>query len=187
MKRVLLIILLHLSLFFIVFAYQAQADERNWEISKYEGQSYALVSGEIQRTDKFSFVLSPEDQCQEVSSMFSFFTWNNPGDFDQLIGRKVPIKLNNIETTAEVLTTFPYKEGLKVVFYFGTFPLKEYIYTIYKFYEEEGIYQIQIVDGLNFVASKYFDITENNWKFDNLITSINDAFKICKNIKDLKI
>ena len=27
MKRVLLIILLHLSLFFIVFAYQAQADE----------------------------------------------------------------------------------------------------------------------------------------------------------------
>ena len=76
MKRVLLIILLHLSLFFIVFAYQAQADEKNWEISKYEGQSYALVSGEIQRTDKFSFVLSPEDQCQEVSSMFSFFTWN---------------------------------------------------------------------------------------------------------------
>ena len=56
MKRVLLIILLHLSLFFIVFAYQAQADEKNWEISKYEGQSYALVSGEIQRTDKFSFV-----------------------------------------------------------------------------------------------------------------------------------
>ena len=95
MKRVLLIILLHLSLFFIVFAYQAQADEKNWEISKYEGQSYALVSGEIQRTDKFSFVLSPEDQCQEVSSMFSFFTWNNPGDFDQLIGRKVPIKLNH--------------------------------------------------------------------------------------------
>ena len=58
---------------------------------------------------------------------------------------------------------------------------------MYKFYEEEGIYQIQIVDGLNFVASKYFDITENNWKFDNLITSINDAFEICKNIKDLKI
>ena len=58
---------------------------------------------------------------------------------------------------------------------------------MYKFYEQEGIYQIQIVDGLNFVASKYFDITENNWKFDNLITSINDAFKICKNIKDLKI
>ena len=59
MKRVLLIVLLHLSLFFLVFAYQAQADEDNWEISEYENQSYALVSGEIQSTDKFSFVLSP--------------------------------------------------------------------------------------------------------------------------------
>ena len=58
MKRVLLIILLHLSLFFLVFAYQAQAEEDHWEVSEYENQSYALVSGEIQSTDKFSFVLS---------------------------------------------------------------------------------------------------------------------------------
>ena len=187
MKRLLLIVLLHLSLFFLVFAYQAQAEEDHWEVSEYENQSYALVSGEIQSTDKFSFVLSPEDQCIKVSAMFSFFTWQDPGDFDQLVGRKVPIKLNNIETTAEVLTTFPYKEGLKVVFYFGTFPLKEYIYTMYKFYEEEGLYQIQIVDGLNFVASKYFDITENNWKLDKLIPSMNDAFEICKTIEDKNV
>ena len=187
MKRVFLIILLHLSLFFIVFAYQAQGNEVDWEVSEYKNQSYALVSGEIQSTDKFSFILSPEDQCIKVSSMFSFFTWHDPGDFDQLIGRKVPIKLNNIETTAEVLTTFPYKEGLKVVFYFGTFPLKEYIYTMYNFYKVEGIYQIQIVDGLNFVASKYFDIKENNWKLDKLITSMNEAFEICKNIGNKNI
>tara|TARA_Y100000996_G_scaffold26593_1_gene18984 strand:- start:14 stop:577 length:564 start_codon:yes stop_codon:yes gene_type:complete len=187
MKRVFLIILLHLSLFFIVFAYQAQGNEVDWEVSEYKNQSYALVSGEIQSTDKFSFILSPEDQCSKVSSMFSFFTWQDPGDFDQLIGRKVPIKLNNIETTAEVLTTFPYKEGLKVVFYFGTFPLKEYIYTMYNFYKDEGIYRIQIVDGLNFVASKYFDIKENNWKLDKLITSMNEAFEICKNIGNKNI
>ena len=38
MKRVLLIILLHLSLFFIVFAYQAQAEdiEENWSIERFE-------------------------------------------------------------------------------------------------------------------------------------------------------
>ena len=159
----------------------------DWEVARYEDQSYAIVSGEIQYSDKFSFVLSPDEQCEEVSSMFSFFTWNNPGDFDQLIGRRVPIKLNDIETTAEVLSTFPYKEGLKVVFYLGTFPLKEYIYTMYKYYESEGIYQIQIVDGLNFVASKYFDIIENNWKLDKLIPSMNDAFEICKTIKNKNV
>ena len=185
MKRFLIFISLHLFLFLLIIAYQAKADDDKWEVSQYEEQSYALVSGEIQRTDKFSFILSPEDQCKEVSTMFSFFTWNDPGDFDQLIGRKVPVKLNNIETTAEVLTTFPYKEGLKVVFYFGTFPLKEYIYTMYKFYEEEGIYQIQIVDGLNFTATKYFDITENNWKLDKLVPSVYEASKICKDMKNL--
>ena len=58
---------------------------------------------------------------------------------------------------------------------------------MYKFYEEEGLYQIQIVDGLNFVASKYFDITENNWKLDKLIPSMNNAFEICKTIKDKNI
>ena len=172
-----------LIFFFIVFNYHAQADDESWEISKSEDKSYALVSGEIQSTDKFSFILSPADQCKNVSTMFSFFTWQSPSDFNQLVGKKVPIKLNNIETTAEVLTTFPYKEGLKVVFYFGTFPLKEYIYTMYKFYEEENLYQIQIVDGLNFEASKYFDITENNWKLDKLIPSIKDAFEICKTIE----
>ena len=35
MKRVLLIILLHLSLFFIVFAYQAQAEEE-WTIDNFK-------------------------------------------------------------------------------------------------------------------------------------------------------
>ena len=159
----------------------------DWEVARYEDQSYAIVSGEIQYSDKFSFVLSPDEQCEEVSSMFSFFTWNNPGDFDQLIGRRVPIKLNDIETTAEVLSTFPYKEGIKVVFYFGTFPLKEYIYTMYKYYESEGIYQIQIVDGLNFNANKYFDITENNWKFNKLISSVYEAYEICKSINDKNI
>lgn len=93
-----LLTLIHLN----VYAHE------DWEVARYENQSYAIVSGEIQYSDKFSFVLSPDEQCEEVSSMFSFFTWNNPGDFDQLIGRRVPIKLNDIETTAEVLSTIPY-------------------------------------------------------------------------------
>ncbi len=35
MKRVLLIILLHLSLFFIVFAYHAQAEEEGWTVNEF--------------------------------------------------------------------------------------------------------------------------------------------------------
>ena len=45
MKRVLIIILLHLSLFFIVFAYQAQAEEE-WTIDRFKDLTYARVSGD---------------------------------------------------------------------------------------------------------------------------------------------
>ena len=40
MKRVLLIILLHLSLFFIVFAYQAQAEEDGWSVHDFKEYTY---------------------------------------------------------------------------------------------------------------------------------------------------
>ena len=48
MKRVLLIVLLHLSLFFIVFAYHAQAEEDDmWKIDKYKSLTFARVYGEV--------------------------------------------------------------------------------------------------------------------------------------------
>ena len=47
MKRVLLIILLHLSLFFLVFAYQAQASEEEWKIDRYESLVFARVYGQV--------------------------------------------------------------------------------------------------------------------------------------------
>ena len=53
MKRVLLIILLHLSLFFIVFAYQAQAEEENeWYVNEFSTFVVAAVSGEVIHGDK---------------------------------------------------------------------------------------------------------------------------------------
>ena len=48
--------------------------------------------------------------------------------------------------------------------------------------EEYKKYEIEIIDGADFQASRYFDITINNWKLDNLIESISRANKICKEI-----
>jgi hypothetical protein len=48
------------------------------------------------------------------------------------------------------------------------------------FYNEEGKYEIEIVDGIDFKAAKYFDITANNWKLDKLVPSVLEARKLCK-------
>ena len=73
MKRVLLIILLHLSLFFIVFAYQAQADDEEWYVNDFGTFVVAAVSWEVVHGDKLRFFIKKED-CSKVSMMFSFST-----------------------------------------------------------------------------------------------------------------
>ena len=74
--------------------------------------------------------------------------------------------------------------GYRVAFSLGEFPVKEYIYFLHEFYQEEKKYEIEIVDGLNFQATKFFDITINNWKLDNLIPSMQEATKVCKEISN---
>ena len=73
MKRVLLIILLHLSLFFIVFAYHAQADDEEWYVNDFGTFVVAAVSGEVVHGDKLRFFIKKED-CSKVAMMFSFST-----------------------------------------------------------------------------------------------------------------
>ena len=60
MKRVLRIILSHLLLFFIVFAYQAQAhaEEEEWTIDSLETMAYARVSGEVIHGDNLNFFIN---------------------------------------------------------------------------------------------------------------------------------
>ena len=86
MKRVLLIILLHLSLFFIVFAYHAQAEEDEiWTIDKYESLTFARVYGEVIHGDSLNFFIQSKDNCEKVWHNFTFYTYEQPGDINQLL------------------------------------------------------------------------------------------------------
>ena len=55
------------------------------------------------------------------------------------------------------------------------------MYFLNEFYSEKK-FEIEIVDGVNFKAEKYFDIRINNWKLEKLIVSISKANKLCKEI-----
>ena len=61
------------------------ATEVEWNIERFENLSYATVSGEIQHGDKLAFIIASEDDCNEVTSWFSFYTWRNPKDFNNFI------------------------------------------------------------------------------------------------------
>ena len=188
MKRVLLIISLHLFLFLIVFAYQAQADGEEWIIDRFKDLSFARVSGEVIHGDSLNFFISTEDDCTKVHNNFTFYTYEKPGDIKQLVDRNIPIKLNGEDLTAKVISVSPFLMGYRVAFSLGKFPIKEYIYFLNEFYQSfNNKYEIEIVDGLNFDSSKFFDVKKNSWQLDQLVPSVLKANKLCKELSHEKL
>jgi hypothetical protein len=185
LKRFAIFISLHLFLFLLVIAYQAQADDEEWTIDRHETLSYARVSGEVTHGDNLNFWIRAQDNCDKVYNTFTVYTYEKPGDIKQLLNKNIPIKLNGADITASVQDIAPFLMGYRVHLSLGSYPIKEYIYFLKEFYDEFQKYEIEIVDGLDFKASKYFDIQINSWKLDKLVPSVLEAHKKCKQIDNV--
>ena len=185
MKRFAIFISLHLFLFLLVIAYQAQSSE--WTIDRLETLSYARVSGEVTHGDNLNFWIREQDNCEKVYNTFTVYTYEKPGDINQLLNKNIPIKLNGAEITASVQDISPFLMGYRVHLSLGSYPIKEYVYFLKEFYDEFKKYEIEIVDGLNFTASKYFDIRNNSWKLDKLVPSVLKANKLCRELSQEKL
>jgi hypothetical protein len=185
LKRLAIFISLHLFLFLLVIAYQAQSSE--WTIDRYKTLSFARVSGEVTHGDNLNFWIRAEDNCEKVYNTFTVYTYEKPGDIKQLLNKNIPIKINGEDITASVQDISPFLMGYRVHLSLGSYPIKEYVYFLKEFYDEFQKYEIEIVDGLNFTASKYFDIRNNSWKLDELVSSVLKANKLCKEFSHKKL
>ena len=185
MKRFAIFISLHLFLFLLVIAYQAQSSE--WIIDRYKTLSFARVSGEVTHGDNLNFWIRAQDNCEKVYNTFTVYTYEKPGDIKQLLNKNIPIKLNGAEITASVQDISPFLMGYRVHLSLGSYPVKEYVYFLKEFYDEFQKYEIEIVDGLNFTASKYFDIRNNSWKLDELVPSVLEANRLCMELSQEKL
>ena len=187
MRRFFIFISLHLFLFLLVIAYQAQAGEEEWTIDRYETLSFARVSGEVTHGDNLNFWIRAEDNCEKVYNTFTVYTYEKPGDIKQLLNKNIPIKINGEDITASVQDISPFLMGYRVHLSLGSYPIKEYIYFLKEFYDEFQKYEIEIVDGLDFKADKYFDIRNNSWKLDKLVPSVLEANKLCRELSHKKL
>ena len=187
MRQLLLIISVHVFLFLVLFAYHAQAADEEWTIDRLETLSFARVSGEVTHGDNLNFWIRTQDNCETVYNTFTVYTYEKPGDIKQLLNKNIPIKINGAEITASVQDIAPFLMGYRVHLSLGSYPIKEYIYFLKEFYDEFQKYEIEIVDGLNFTAAKYFDIRSNNWKLDKLVPSVLEANKLCKEFSHKKL
>ena len=186
MRPLLIFISLIISSFFILSLTNKLAAEEEWTIDKFRTLSFARVSGEQTHGDNLNFWITARDNCEKVYNTFTVYTYEKPGDIKQLLNKNIPIKLNGVDITASVQDIAPFLMGYRVHLSLGSYPIKEYVYFLKEFYDEFQKYEIEIVDGIDFKAAKYFDITANNWKLDKLVPSVLEATKLCKTINDLE-
>ena len=189
MKRVLLIILLHLSLFFIVFAYQAQAEEEGWSVEEFNDFVVTAKHGEVIHGDKLRFFIKKND-CSRMGILFSFSTSIENENIQKLQDARIPIEINGrrIDGAAEVILVQPLFRSMNLVMMQapGLKHVGSMISSMMAWYESENYFGIKLVSGPDFNPDDYFDILRNNWKLDGLPEKISEAQSLCIGPDEIK-
>ena len=189
MKRVLLIILLHLSLFFLVFAYQAQAKEEGWSVEEFSDFVVTAKHGEVIHGDKLRFFIKKND-CSRMGILFSFSTSIENENINKLQDTRIPIEINGrrINGAAEVILVQPLFKSMNLVMMQapGLKHIGSMISSMMAWYESENYFGIKLVSGPDFNPNDYFDILRNNWKLDGLPQKIAEAQSLCIGPDEIK-
>ena len=189
MKRVLLIILSHLLLFSIVFAYQAQAEDEGWTIDEFSDFVVTAKRGEVIHGDKLRFFIKKND-CSRMGILFSFSTSIENQNINKLQDARIPIEINGrrINGAAEVILVQPLFRSMNLVMMQapGLKHIGSMISSIMAWYDSENYFGIELVSGPNFNPDEYFDILRNNWKLEGLPQKIAEAQSICRGPDDIK-
>ena len=189
MKRVLLIILLHLSLFFLVFAYQAQAEEEGWSVEEFSDFVVTAKHGEVIHGDKLRFFIKKND-CSRMGILFSFSTSIENENIQKLQDVRIPIEINGrrIDGAAEVILVQPLFRSMNLVMMQapGLKHIGSMISSMMAWYESENYFGIKLVSGPDFNPNDYFDILRNNWKLDGLPQKIAEAQSLCIGPDEIK-
>ena len=189
MKRDLLIILLHLSLFFLVFAYQAQAEEEGWSVEEFSDFVVTAKHGEVIHGDKLRFFIKKND-CSRMGILFSFSTSIENENIQKLQDVRIPIEINGrrIDGAAEVILVQPLFRSMNLVMMQapGLKHIGSMISSMMAWYESENYFGIKLVSGPDFNPNDYFDILRNNWKLDGLPQKIAEAQSLCIGPDEIK-
>ena len=170
--RLFLFFFFHLLVFLILITSYSYAEDK-WSFEKLDGFNYGALAGEVTHGDKLRFIMR-KDHCDTVQHVVTFYTYQKPTDISQLNGQKIPVQINDVSGfKIKAFMVRPFLMGYQVWFSLGTWPVD----TLASALKELGRYEIKIVDGHDFKAKKYFDITFNNWELDD----VGNAFQKIKN------
>ena len=189
MKRLAIFISLHLFLFLLVIAYQAQAEEDQWYVEEFDTFVVTAKNGEITHGDKLRFFMNKGD-CSRMGILFSFTTMKNHKNILSLQDKTLPIKINGrqVDEAAKVILVQNLFEHMNIVLMQapGLKSVKDMISAMMAWYNHENFFGIELTNGPGFDPRDYFDIIDNNWKLDDLPEKIIQAQKLCLGQDEIK-
>jgi hypothetical protein len=175
--RLFLFFFFHLLIFLILTTSYSYAEDK-WSFEKLDGFNYGALAGEVTHGDKLRFIMR-KDHCDTVQHVVTFYTYQKPTDISQLNGQKIPVQINDVSGfKIKAFMVRPFLMGYRVWFSLGSWPVD----TLESALKELDRYEIKIVDGHDFKAKKYFDITINNWKLKDLVGAFQRMKKDCLEI-----
>ena len=182
MRQLLLIVSVHLFLFLVLFAYHAQAEEDQWYVEEFDTFVVTAKNGEVTHGDKLRFFMNKGD-CERMGILFSFTTLKKNENIKNLQDKTLPIKINGhaIDDAAKVVLVQNLFEHMNIVMMQapGLKSVKDMIGSMMTWYKHENFFGIELVSKPGFDPQDYFDITDNNWKLDDLPEKITEAQGLC--------
>ena len=182
MKRFIVFISLHLFLFLLIIAYQAQANQDDWNVITSDEFIVTTKPGEVIWGDKLSLIIKKND-CARMNIVFSFSTKKENENIKNLQNKLIPIKINGHEEDleVEVIMVQPMFNYMNLVLMQapGLKNIEKMIGSMMAWYNHDNFFGIELVNSSNFDPKEYFDILNNNWKLDGLPEKITEAQSIC--------
>ena len=189
MKRFIVFISLHLFLFLLIIAYQAQANEDDWNVVTSDEFIVTTKPGEVIWGDKLSLIIRKND-CARMNIVFSFSTKKKNENIKNLQNKLIPIKINGHEENleVEVIMVQPMFNYMNLVLMQapGLKNIEKMIGSMMAWYNSDNFFGITLVGNQGFDPDEYFDIKDNNWKLDGLPEKITQAQSICYGSEDIK-
>ena len=157
---------------------QEEYIENEWFIDGHDKKEIRIsVNGMITNGDKLIIRLV-KGNCENGNLLTYVYTTNHHPDILNLQNTLVDSLFMGDAIIAKILFTSPFLLGHVAVVDLNWIPIEGLKETLMK---KNPIY-MQYIDTDDMKISDYFDITHNSWSNNNLVTTLDKAFEICKKL-----
>ena len=152
--------------------------ENEWFIDGHDQKEIRIsVNGMITNGDKLIIRLV-KGNCENGNLLTYVYTTNHHPDILNLQDTLIDSLFMGDAIIAKILFTSPFLLGHVAVVDLNWIPIEGLKETLMR---KNPIY-MQYIDTDDMKISDYFDITHNSWSNNNLVTTLDKAFEICKKL-----